>query len=98
MQTMEPLSNSLRLQDRHRLVECSRLQSQKQWNRYRLQIADAVRRFHWRTGQHAIGPRLLSQIFHKRRREFFKLVDVLRLATQAERQLARLFEVAIVNF
>src|SRR5256885_2871905 len=48
--------------------------------------------------QHALAPRLFPQIFRKRRREFLELVDILRLATQRERQLACLFKVAIVNF
>src|SRR5229473_765296 len=95
---MQSLANFVRLQDRDRLLERRWLQIQEQWNRNPLQIANAIRRFHWRAGQHAIAPRLLPQILRKYRPEFLQLIDVLRLATQSECQLTRLFEVAIVNF
>ena len=40
----------------------------------------------------------MAQMFREGRREFFQLVDILRLTLQRERQFARLLEIAIVNF
>src|SRR5205814_4897668 len=52
MQTMQPLSNSLGLQDPHRLLVCGRLRLQipKPWNPVRLQFPASVLPYHWRSG------------------------------------------------
>ena len=61
-------------------------------------MANSFGRFHWRTGENALAPRLYAQILGKHRREFLQLVDILRLATQCECQFARLLKIAVVNF
>ena len=95
---MQPVANFLRLQDRHRLVKRLRLEIQEQRHGDGLQIANSIRRFHRRTGQHACAPGLLAQFFREGRRELFQLVDIGRVAKERESKLPGLFKVAIVNF
>src|SRR5262249_14256384 len=97
-QSFEPCPHFIRLQNGYRLVECARLQIEKQRNRHSLKVPDSVRRFHRRTGKSAGAPWLASQSLGKDLRKIFKLVDIVWLTQQCESQLARLFEIAIVNF
>ena len=95
---MQSLANFFRLQHRHRLFECGGLEIQEERHSDRLQLANPIRRFHGRTSQHALAPRLFLQIICKGRREFLELIDIFWLAAQRERQFARLFKIAIVSF
>src|SRR5215510_3453965 len=94
---MKTIANFLRLQDRDSLAEGVRLQIKKQGDRNRLKIADSIRRGHWRTGEHARAPGLLSQSFCKHWRELLQFVYVVRPALERERKLARLLKIAVVN-
>ena len=94
---MQPIANFLRLQDRHCLVECRRLEIQKQRDGDGMEIANSIRRLDGGAGEDALAPRLLTQSVGEQRRELFKLIDILRLAKQGKRKFARLFKVAIVN-
>ena len=62
-----------------------------------MKITNSVRRGHWRTGEHAYRPGLLSQSFGKDWSELVKFIYVIRLAQERERELPRLLEIAIVN-
>ena len=95
---MKAIANLVRLQDRHCLVESAGFQVEKQRDRDRLQIADAIRSGHGRTCEHSRAPRLPAQSFRKHRREFLQLIDILWIGDKRERQLTCLFKIVIVDF
>src|SRR4051794_25817015 len=95
---MKPISNFVRLQDRHGLVESAWFKVEKQWDRDRLQIANTIRSGHGRTCEHARAPRLAAQPFCKHRREFLQLVDLLWIGDKRERQLTCLLKIVVVHF
>src|SRR5213076_3469039 len=94
---MKAIANFLRLQDRYGLAEGVWLEIKKQGYRDYLKIADSIRGGHWRTGEHARAPGLLSQSFGKHRRKLVQFIHVLRVALERERGLPRLLKIAIVN-
>src|SRR5436190_17783382 len=94
---MKAIANFLRLQDRYGLAEGVWLEIKKQGYRDYLKIADSIRGGHWRTGEHARAPGLLSQSFGKHRRKLVQFIHVLRVALERERELPRLLKIAIVN-
>ena len=98
MNSTQAIAHFFRLQDRHRLVEGRRIEIQKQRQSNRLQIANSIRRLHWRAGQHALAPGLMTQIVREYRRELFQFIDVGRIAKEGEREFAGLLEIAIINF
>src|SRR6476620_250047 len=98
VKTMQAFLNFCWIEKAHCFIECLRLQIEQKWKGDAVQIADALRRFHGRTGQDACAPWLFAQSFSENGRKFFQLVHVLRQANERERQLTGLREVAIVNF
>ena len=98
MKSTQTLAHFCRLQDRHRLVEGRRLEIQEQRHGNRLQIANSLRGLHRRAGQHALAPRLMTQIVREYWRELFQSIDIGRIAKEGESEFAGLLEIAIVNF
>src|SRR5262249_2705114 len=97
-QTMKTIANFVWLQDGYRLVESSGFQIKEQRHGDRLQIPNAIRSGHGRTCEHARAPWLPVQPFPKDRREFFQLIDILRITEKREGQLTCLFKIMIVDF
>ena len=95
---MKAIAKLIRLQNRHCLVEGAGFQVEKQRDRDRLQVANAIRSGHGRTCEHARAPRLPPQPFRKHRSEFLQLIDILRIADKRERQLTCLLKIVIVDF
>src|SRR5215831_6296478 len=94
---MKAIANLIRLEERHCLIESTGLQIEKQWDRDRLQIADAISSSHRRTSEHACGPGLPAQPLCKNRSEFLQFIHILRIADKRERQLTCLLKIVIVD-
>ena len=76
----------------------TRASEQEQRDFDRLEIANAFRCGHGRTGEHTLGPQLPAQTFRKHRCELIQFVDVLGIAHNRERELTRLLKIVIVDF